>query len=207
MSTLIRLAAVLAIGALGLIADVSLAPSLQWVQTLGGSGANQVNAAAADSRGNLYITGSTTSIDFPVTSPALAVAGGSPLYRINTATGAAQTLYPAGLSALTSIAPDPQTPQILYASQANNIWRSGDSGNTWTSLSALPPGVTARLAIDPLNTSVIYAAASPKGVFKSSDGGQSWTAANSGIPTDNSGALNVYFVWSDPKVPRVVFAA
>ncbi|HEX3876761.1 MAG TPA: hypothetical protein VHW24_07245, partial [Bryobacteraceae bacterium] len=46
-------------------AGADLAPSLQWVKTAGGSGVNTVSAAAGDGRGNLYITGYTTSLDFP----------------------------------------------------------------------------------------------------------------------------------------------
>ncbi|HZT33350.1 MAG TPA: hypothetical protein VFA33_25910 [Bryobacteraceae bacterium] len=42
-----------------------MAPALEWVKTLGGSGASMVIGAAVDAGGNLYIAGHTTSIDFP----------------------------------------------------------------------------------------------------------------------------------------------
>src|ERR1700704_4272351 len=139
MRRVINLAVIATLGAICLRADSSLAPVLQWVKTLAGSGPNQVTAAAADAKGNLYITGSTSSVDFPVRSAAQPNAGGSTLVRINTATTASRKLYPPGLSAATSIQADPQNPLTLYATQGNTIWRSPDGGETWGSLPAVSP--------------------------------------------------------------------
>jgi len=195
------------LGAICLNADPSLGPVLQWVKTIGGSGNNQVAAAAADAKGNLYITGNTFSVDFPVTSAAQRNAGGSTLVRINTATSAAQKLYPAGLSVATSIQVDPQNPQILYATQGNAIWRSADGGDTWGSLPAVSPGVAVSFAaVDPRDSNILYAATRQQGVFKSTDGGQTWRAINSGIPPARDGTINVSQVWTDPKIPQVIFA-
>src|ERR1700687_2562902 len=109
MRKLPRLPLALSLGAICLSADTSLGPALQWVQTIGGSGANQVTAVAADAKGNLYIAGNTSSVDFPVTASAIPRnAGGSTLFRIDTASSTAQKLYPPGLSTATSIAVDPQ---------------------------------------------------------------------------------------------------
>src|SRR5437868_1214116 len=73
------------------------APALQWVKTIGGSGNNSVASAAADKRGNLYIVGSTTSLDFPTVAATQGAPGGSTLARINLATGSASRLFPANL--------------------------------------------------------------------------------------------------------------
>jgi uncharacterized protein (TIGR03437 family) len=208
MYKLPRLIVVLALGAFCLSADSSLGPVLQWVKTIGGSGNNQVTAAAADAKGNLYITGNTSSVDFPVTSAIQRNAGGSTLVRINAATSAAQKLYPAGLSGATSIQVDPQNPQILYATQGNAIWRSADGGDTWGSLPAFPPDVTVYfVAVDPVDNNTMYAATRQQGFFKSTDGGQTWRAINSGIPTARDGNINAFRVWADPKIPQVVFAS
>src|SRR5579862_6440815 len=95
------------------------APSLQWVKTAGGSGFSTATAAAADAIGNLYIAGNTSSIDFPAVSAAQPNPGGSPLVRIDPGTGAAQKLYPPGLSTIGSIAADPENSNTLYATSAN----------------------------------------------------------------------------------------
>ena len=53
---------------------------------IAGTGTEQANAIAVDSAGNAYITGTTTSLDFPVTSGALQTSAAqgpafSPLYH------------------------------------------------------------------------------------------------------------------------------
>ena len=101
---------ILALSWTALAAD--FAPALQWVKTTGGSGNSSVAAAAADARGNLYIAGATTSLDFPTTAAAAqAVAGGSMLVRIDLATAAATRLFPANLPPITSAAAAPVQPR------------------------------------------------------------------------------------------------
>src|SRR5450755_3791410 len=94
----------------GLCADSSSAPVLRWVKTVSGSGVSLVAAVASDTRGNLYITGNTTSLDFPAVAAAQAQAGGSPLVRINPATGSTQKLYSPALATAGRIAADPENP-------------------------------------------------------------------------------------------------
>ncbi len=182
-----------------------LAPSLQWVQTAGGSGVNTVTAAAADASGNLYIAGNTSSIDFPVRSATQPNPGGSPLVRINTGTLVAQKLYPPGLSAIGSLAADPQNSNSLYATSANAIWHSADAGSTWVSLYSFPSGIGVRCAaVDPSNSNILYAGTDRQGVFKSIDSGVTWTAINNGIPPESDGAIDVYEIWIEPQQPGVI---
>ncbi|HYK18808.1 MAG TPA: SBBP repeat-containing protein [Bryobacteraceae bacterium] len=208
MSTHSRVIVSLALSAFAASAQSALTLSLEWVTSFGGSGSNEVTGAAADISGNLYVVGTTSSVDLTVTGNAAQPnAGGSPLIRIDGSTAAAQLLYPAGLSNLNGIAADPENPQTLYALQANTIWKSVDAGSTWASLSSLLAGATANfIVVDEFHSNVLYAATSPLGVFKSVDSGVTWAAANNGIPPNNSGALNVWQVWSDPTIAQVVFA-
>jgi uncharacterized protein (TIGR03437 family) len=203
-----RLTLALALCATAWSADTSLQPVLQWYRVIGGSGGNQVTAAVADSKGNFYIAGSTSSVDFPVTSAAQGVPGGSALVRIHTGSSVAQKLYPPGLSAPSSITADPQNPQIVYATQGNAVWRSTDSGSTWSSLTAVSANVSVHsVAVDPMDGNTLYAGTFSQGVFKSVDGGQTWNAANNGIRPNSSGSTNVSRVLTDPNFPHVVFAA
>lgn len=198
-----------------LIADSSKAPVLDWVKTLGGSGASSVSGVAADSRGNLYITGTTTSLDLPTKAAAQTHAGGSPIIRINPVSATFQKLYSPDLTAIASIAADLANPATIYAASPLGLLRSTDAGNTWKIVPGLPSGTNLNaVAVDPANGSVLYAATSPLGAFKSTNAGATWTAINNGIPsvplqTLTSGtipSLQVSQIWIDPKSPDSLFA-
>ena len=91
---------------------------------------------------------------------------------------------------------DPANPATLYggslglvgSSVGGGLSRSIDGGQNWTTLTSSLPGSTSSLglaiyalAINPLNTSTLYAATS-SGVLKTTDGGVTWTTVNSGLP-------------------------
>jgi hypothetical protein len=50
-------------------------PTIDFSTYLGGSGADTARAVASDAAGNIYVTGSTASIDFPTVSPAYTSSG------------------------------------------------------------------------------------------------------------------------------------
>ena len=95
---------------------------------------------------------------------------------------------------------DPSNPRILYATtwriqrtpyslfsggQGCGIWKSSDSGETWTDLTANPGLPTDTLGIigitvSPVNSQRLWAIVESKtgGVFRSDDAGLSWTKTN-----------------------------
>jgi len=98
--------------------------------------------------------------------------------------------------ALHSMAQSESNPNILLTGTINGIYRSADSGETWSPLptSALAAAAAQlrgssevdveSLAIDPRNPNVIYAGTwyLP---YKSSDGGQTWKSIKKGIIDDS----------------------
>jgi len=62
-------------------------------------------------------------------------------------------------------------------------------------------GIITSIAIDPRNSSTVYAGTDGGGIFQSTDGGRSWTAANSGL-TDSG--VNVVAV--APSSPETLYA-
>jgi uncharacterized protein (TIGR03437 family) len=191
-------------------AESSEAPVLQWFTALGGSGTSTATAVAADSLGNLYIAGNTTSLDLPTVAAAQAHPGGSTLVRIDPASGATQNIYFQGITgegAVQSVAADPGNPQSVYATASGGVFHSQDGGNTWTRLAPIPSNPTVwSLTVDPTNSNTLYASTSPAGAFKSTDGGASWAAINKGVPPASDGTLGIYQIWVDPKSPAVLFA-
>ncbi len=186
-------------------ADV--APAIQWMKALGGSGLHTVAASATDTSGNLYIAGTTSSIDFPTTAAAQRESGGAPLVRINTATGAPSKLFATGLSSITGFTADPNDPKTLLSASANSIYKSTDAGSTWSLLSTPSTSPIRSLAIDPSSSQTMYAGTDAQGVLKSTDGGLNWTAVNNGMVTFTDRPLTATRVWVDPNSTQVVFAA
>ncbi len=84
---------------------------------------------------------------------------------------------------IAALAVDPHYGTIYAGAPGGGVWKTSDSGTTWTSLFDSKPSLqVCSLAIDPLSTGVIYAGTgdyqSPRpsqGVLRSSDGGVTWT--------------------------------
>ena len=89
----------------------------------------------------------------------------------------------------------PTIPSTVYATYSgfstNNVWKSTDSGSTWTSISgnlpALPVGA---IAIDPLDPNVIYVG-TDLGVWRTEDAGVSWLPYGVGLPNAVIGDLKI----------------
>jgi len=105
-------------------------------------------------------------------------------------------------AAITSLAIDPATPSIVYATYTSysnvgahdgGVFKSIDGGETWFAAQnglSDTKGVSA-LAIDPSAPARIYAA-THRGVFRSTDAAASWTSINSGLTS-----LNVWSIAID----------
>jgi hypothetical protein len=91
------------------------------------------------------------------------------------------------------------------------VYKSTDSGTTWT-LVLTRTGVKATdLEMDPTNPQVLYAAMQSAGFFKSINGGLTWTAMNAGIdPTLLTGSATPAD-WAElaiaPSTPSTLYAA
>jgi len=123
------------------------------------------------------------------------------------ATWTITTGMPAGTSTY-ELAVDPTNPQIVYAGTSVGVFKSSDTGATWTAASSgLPSPVNIQgLAVDPASTQTLYAAndASPSGVFRSTDGAATWSVLN------NDNGLGLTAVWSvfiDPANTNHLIAA
>jgi photosystem II stability/assembly factor-like uncharacterized protein len=104
---------------------------------------------------------------------------------------------PTGTS-ITSLAVDPIVPSTIYATYAHyhdssigGVFKSSDSGETWTVAQVGLPAASIRtLAIDPRSPSQIYAA-THSGAFRTTNGAASWTPINSGLPNLDVGSISI----------------
>src|SRR6266480_7065179 len=96
-------------------------------------------------------------------------------------------------------------PSVLIAGTFNGIFRSDNSGDTWTQLPTFStPGLVhvESLAMDPRTTNIIYAGTwyLP---YKSTDGGQSWKSIKNGIIDDS----DIFAIDIDPRDPNHIIAS
>ena len=112
-------------------------------------------------------------------------------------------------------------PSVLYAgmgeacirsdvSAGDGVYRSNDSGKSWTHLGLEDTRHISRVRVHPKDPDLVYVAAlghafgpnSERGVFRSKDGGRNWEQIL--FKSEDSGAIDLSM---DPHNPRVLFAA
>jgi photosystem II stability/assembly factor-like uncharacterized protein len=96
-------------------------------------------------------------------------------------------------------------PAMLFAGTLEGVFRSTDSGATWTQIS--PPGSreiheVESLAIDPEDPDVVYAGTWHL-PWKTTDGGKNWHNIKQGVIDDS----DVFSIIIDPAQPKIVFAS
>jgi photosystem II stability/assembly factor-like uncharacterized protein len=104
------------------------------------------------------------------------------------------------------------------SSWGNGIYKSIDGGDKWTNMGLPEAGDIPKVAIDPKNDDVVYAAVlghlwgtnKERGIYKTADGGKTWNAVlqtdeNTGgidVLVDPSNSLNVYAaLWARRRSP------
>lgn len=107
--------------------------------------------------------------------------------------------------ALHSVAQSERDRNVLFVGTNTGIFRSNDSGETWTRLPTYrtPDLINVEsLAIDPRSTNVIYAGTWHL-PYKSMDGGQTWRVINAGILDDS----DIFAIDIDPRDANHVIAS
>ncbi len=118
-----------------------------------------------------------------------------------------------------SLAIAPGDSKTLYAATSEGVYKSSDSGATWTEKNEGLPTLkrAMSLVVDPTKTNILYVTIWAKpgsnswegGVYKSEDGGQQWHAKNDGLPREmgsEEGMTSNYPVLViDPNNPQVLY--
>jgi photosystem II stability/assembly factor-like uncharacterized protein len=114
---------------------------------------------------------------------------------------------------------DPKNPNTLYGAitsgragrriynpqpATNGIYKSTDGGQSWANIlqvGTMPLDSSATdLAMDPTNSSVLYAAIIAQGIYKTTDGGVTWTKLGGGLPTTNFLRPSIAISKTNPSV-------
>lgn len=102
-----------------------------------------------------------------------------------------------------ALAQAPSNPAILFVGTLQGVYRSTDSGATWTQIS--PPHSREiheieSLAVDPKNPRIVYAGTWHL-PWKTTDGGKTWHNIKQGVIEDS----DVFSIIVDPENPRIVY--
>ncbi|HEX8456242.1 MAG TPA: Calx-beta domain-containing protein [Pyrinomonadaceae bacterium] len=198
-------------------------PVVVYSTFLGGSGGETGYGIAVDATGNAYVTGQTTSANFPSTK---AIRTGNNLSsgdvfvtKINAAgtelvystivggsdndRGHALALDASGNAYVTGQSSSADFPLVNPVRGGGNFFSSGDAGANWSAVSGggLPPGEIASVAIHPQSPAIVYAGVAFAGLFKSTDGGANWAKLNV-----TSGTYRVTSVVVARSAPSVMYA-
>ncbi len=104
-----------------------------------------------------------------------------------------------------AIAIDPHQPSTLYVggAGASPVSKSLDGGATWADVSRGLDGLDVKcMALNPIDTSVIYVGCADKGVYRSTDAGASWGRISTGLSKGTPRAIAI-----DPAKPTILYAA
>lgn len=120
-----------------------------------------------------------------------------------------------GLGRINAIIEDPNDANTIYVcTPSGGLWKSTDSGDSWTPLTDNLPAIGASgLAIDPNNSDVLYLATGDGdgsdtysfGVLKSTDGGESWSTTS--LIYDLSQSIKCSKILMDPTDTDKLYVA
>lgn len=174
---------------------LTIDPVIVYTKYFGGSGSDMGGPVATDAQGNVYVTGSTNSIDFPSTNgtkarlqpPLLAYSNGG------------QTVMPLAVGTAVSVTAIGGTADgnVLYVATPNGIFHSGDHGATFVPTTPLlspygTPTVQA-ISVDAIDPSHAYIATS-LGLFSMNSNGQLAGQNDAGMAVEGNDAVNVVSV-------------
>jgi hypothetical protein len=186
--------------------------ALVYSTYLGGDGIDVANCIAVNQSGNAYVTGRTSSADFPTTpgalQPAISVRAGTLDYaafvtKVNSdgsqlaystflgdsSIGNGIAVDASGNAYVTGEADSDSFPIVnAFQSKLHGgiLIKSSDGAGSWRlAAGGLPKSgtIATNPAIDPQVPSRIYAAVFPGGLFRSTDSGNSWAAIGKGLPS------------------------
>ncbi|HLH00273.1 MAG TPA: hypothetical protein VKX49_28460 [Bryobacteraceae bacterium] len=99
---------------------------------------------------------------------------------------------------------DPKTSSTIYGATDFGVFKSTDAGAHWSATSLANKNITV-LAVDPLDTSTIYAIGDD--VYKSTNAGGTWSVVNRGLEDAIARVASINAVAIDPVHRGTVYAA
>jgi uncharacterized repeat protein (TIGR01451 family) len=176
---------------------------LVYSSYMGGLSDDGALGIGLNASGEAFITGLTSSVNFPVTPGVVRVANGGAVKSTDAA--GSWSAINAGItdSTILSFAINPNATSTVYAgSNSGGVFKSTNAGTNWSASNLGLTSLTIRsLAVDPSTPSIVYLGTNSRGVFRSTDSGNSWRGINTGQGGNSVNSLGV-----DPANTSVIYA-
>jgi uncharacterized protein (TIGR03437 family) len=170
---------------------LTIDPVIVYTKYFGGSGSDLGGPVATDAQGNVYVTGSTNSIDFPSTNGTRSRLQPPLLAYSN----AGQTVTPLPVDTQTSVNAIGGTPDgtVLYVATTEGIYFSANSGSSFAPTAPVPVSSTGIyppvISVDAIDPSRVYVATT-SGLFSTGSHGESWGENDLGMAVGGNGMVN-----------------
>lgn len=188
---------------------VTIDPVVEYEKYFGGSAVDTGGPVATDAQGNVYVTGTTDSVDFPSTNGTKSRLG-APLIAYSNAGKTARPL-PVGTQISVTAIGGTQNGQVLYVATPDGIFVSGDSGASFVPCAPLPnpytyiAAIVQAISVDQIDPSRVYVATNV-GLFGGTSAGQQWALLVGGLPATADGTVNVASVEVSPVDHTTLYA-
>jgi uncharacterized protein (TIGR03437 family) len=188
---------------------LTIDPVIVYTKYYGGSDSNSGGPVATDAQGNVYVTGSTNSIDFPSTN-GTKVRLQPPLLAYS---NAGQTVTPLPVGTQTSVTAIGGTPdgKILYVATPGGIFVSGNGGASFTPAAPLVnasgnvAGTVLAISVDVIDPSRAYIATT-QGLFVMTSAGQNTGEDDPGMASTGNGTVSTTSVQISAVNHEVMYA-
>lgn len=177
--------------------------SLVYSTYLGGNGDDTGYGLALADSGEIYLTGSSTSVNFPTTPGVVRVGNGGMTKSANGADSWFSDNSGMTSSSVFALAIDPSNPNVVFAgSNGGGVFKSINGGASWAAINSGLTDLTIKaLTIDAAATSTIYLGTYTRGIFRSTNGGTTWRAINTGQNGTTVNAIRI-----DPANSSIIYA-
>ncbi len=189
---------------------LTIDPVIVYTKYYGGSASASGGPVATDAQGNVYVTGSSNSIDFPSTNETKTRLQPPLLAYSN----AGQTVTPLPVGTATSVTAIGGTPDgsVLYVATPDGIYYSGNRGASFTPAAPLINAtgnvatMVLAISVDAVDPSRAYVATT-QGLFSLNSNGQSAGEDDPGMASTGNGTVSATNVQISAVNHEVMYAA
>jgi uncharacterized protein (TIGR03437 family) len=167
---------------------LTIDPVIVYTKYFGGSDSDQGGPVATDAQGNVYVTGSTNSIDFP-SANGTKTRLQPPLFALSNA-GQTVTPLPVGTQVSVTAIAGTADGKVLYVATPSGIFYSGNHGASFVPTAPFPkPATVNAISVDAIDPSRAFVATSV-GLFSLNANGQYAGEDDPGMATEGNGYVD-----------------